>query len=84
MDYLFNNNAIVTQQKTASKGVGLAGMTFIVFLILKLAEIGAVASWSWWWVTAPLWMPFAAAIGIIVAILAIYLLVVGTGKLFGN
>lgn len=22
---------------------------------MKLAKIGAVAEWSWWWVTAPLW-----------------------------
>lgn len=27
---------------------------FIVFLILKLSN---VIDWSWWWVTAPLWMP---------------------------
>lgn len=28
---------------------------FFVFLILKLAQVGMVAGWSWWWVTAPLW-----------------------------
>ena len=28
------------------------GLLFIVFLILKLCK---VISWSWWWVTAPLW-----------------------------
>lgn len=33
----------------------LAVGTFLVFLYLKLAGIGAVATWSWWWVTAPLW-----------------------------
>ena len=36
-------------------GLGLGTILFFVFLTLKLAEIGAVASWSWWWVTAPLW-----------------------------
>ncbi len=40
-------------------GGGCLGMccvlTFVVFLVLKLAEIGVVAGWSWWWVTAPLW-----------------------------
>lgn len=40
-------------------GIGLFGMIFIVFLILKLCGIGEVATWSWWWVTAPLWMPTA-------------------------
>lgn len=45
-------------------GIGLAGVTFIVFLILKLAEIGSVANWSWWWVTSPLWIPIAIVVGI--------------------
>ena len=26
---------------------------FIVFLVLKLTD---VIDWSWWWVTAPLWL----------------------------
>ena len=30
------------------------GLLFLVFLALKLAEIGVVSTWSWWWVTAPL------------------------------
>ena len=38
--------------------------TFIVFLVLKLTN---VIDWSWWWVTAPLWAPFALVV--IVAIL---------------
>jgi len=33
------------------------GMLFVAFLVLKLA--GAV-SWSWWLVTAPLWVPVVA------------------------
>lgn len=40
-------------------GIGLGGMIFIIFLILKLAEVGVVATWSWWWVTSPLWIPLA-------------------------
>jgi hypothetical protein len=39
--------------------VGLGGLVFLVFLFLKLAGIGAVASWSWWWVTCPLWIGIA-------------------------
>jgi membrane protein implicated in regulation of membrane protease activity len=34
-------------------GMGLGTVLFIVFLILKL--IGSI-TWSWWWVTAPLWI----------------------------
>ncbi len=29
---------------------------FLLFLGLKLAEVGTVATWSWWWVTSPLWI----------------------------
>lgn len=55
------------KEKAASSGMGLGTMVFIVFLVLKLAEIGPVAEWSWWWVTSPLWIPLA----LIIAILAI-------------
>ena len=39
--------------------IGLGGILFVVFLILKL--VGTI-DWSWWWVTAPLWIPIAIAI----------------------
>ena len=41
---------------TSSEGIGFCGLLFIVFLILKLC---GVIPWSWWWVTAPLWIPVA-------------------------
>jgi len=46
-------------QTNTSNGIGICGATFIVFLVLKL--IGKI-DWSWWWVTAPLWIPAAALI----------------------
>lgn len=33
--------------------VGLSGLVFVVFLLLKLH--GDI-DWSWWWITAPLWI----------------------------
>ena len=38
----------------SSSGIGLGSIMFIVFLVLKLCD---VITWSWWWVTAPLWIP---------------------------
>jgi len=38
---------------------------FLIFLTLKLAEIGQVAAWSWWWVTAPLWLPLIVGLFVI-------------------
>jgi len=48
-----------------SGGISLSGLTLIVFLVLKLTN---VINWSWWWVTAPLWIP--VVIVIVLAILA--------------
>ena len=42
--------------------VSLSVLVFIVFLALKLAEVGQVATWSWWWVTSPLWIPICLVI----------------------
>lgn len=45
-----------TRVETASPGVGFGGILFVVFLTLKLT---GYIDWSWLWVTAPLWIPFA-------------------------
>jgi hypothetical protein len=36
----------------------------LIFLTLKLAGIGEVATWSWWWVTSPLWIPLVLVVGV--------------------
>jgi hypothetical protein len=48
----------------AGSGTGICGLVFIVFLVLKLTETGVVASWSWWWVTAPLWVPVITVLAV--------------------
>ncbi len=45
-----------------SGGVGLSTVLFLIFLVLKLT---GVIAWSWWWVTAPLWIPWAI-VGVII------------------
>jgi hypothetical protein len=39
----------------------LSTLLFVIFLVLKLA---GVIAWSWWWVTAPLWLPIVTVIGL--------------------
>ena len=46
----------------------LTGILFIVFLVLKLT---GVIDWSWWWVTAPLWIGIALWIVILLIVLLI-------------
>ena len=52
-----------------SGGIGICGAMFIVFLVLKLT---GTVGWSWWWITAPLWIPM----GVVVASLLFLALVV--------
>lgn len=55
------------ETKTTSSGIGLTGLVFIVFLVLKLTH---VIDWSWWWVTAPIWVPLAiAVVSVLVAVI---------------
>jgi len=65
----------MANSKSTSTGISLSGAVFIVFLILKLAEIGPVANWSWWWVTSPLWISIALVLSI-VFIVALFFIIV--------
>jgi hypothetical protein len=46
-------------------GISLGTVLFIVFLVLKLT---GTITWSWWWVTSPLWIPLALVIVFLVII----------------
>jgi phosphoglycerol transferase MdoB-like AlkP superfamily enzyme len=57
------------------QGSGLGFVLFVVFLVLKLTH---VVAWSWWWVTAPLWI----SAGLYVLILGLALAVAGIVAFF--
>lgn len=59
----------MSETSTASISVDFFGLLAILFIGLKL---GGVISWSWWWVTAPLWAPLATVIAIAIPALVIY------------
>ena len=42
------------EKQVIYKGPGILGLLGIAFIVLKLVGI---IDWSWWWVTAPLWIP---------------------------
>ena len=56
-------------------GIGLGTILFVVFLILKLT---GYIDWSWWWVTAPLWIPVVICLVVIV----IYVIILGIKEMF--
>ena len=39
---------------SSNSGIGVFGLLGVAFVVLKLTEF---IDWSWWWVTAPFWMP---------------------------
>ena len=51
----------------SNTGISLGTILFIVFLVLKLC---GTITWSWWWVTAPLWIPAGITL-ILIALVAI-------------
>lgn len=57
-----------SKKEAASGGFGLGTVLFIVFLVLKLT--GNI-DWSWWWVTAPLWIPLLIAV-LLLTVLGIF------------
>lgn len=43
----------------------------LLFLVLLFLKVTHVIDWSWWWITAPLWLPYAiifATIGFVLMI----------------
>lgn len=63
-----NNN----NKTAAGGGIGFCGLLCIVFIVLKL--IGII-DWSWLWVLAPLWIPAAITIAVILLFLIISFIV---------
>lgn len=57
---------MLTRQRGSAEatgtGVGIPTVLFIVFLVLKLTGL---IDWSWWWVTAPLWIPLALGLAVV-------------------
>jgi len=64
--YQFRTNNLMSENvQVQGGGIGLGGVLFVVFLVLKL--IGVI-TWSWWWVTAPLWIPFVIIIAVVIVV----------------
>jgi hypothetical protein len=44
---------------------------FLLFLLLLGLKLGGVIAWSWWLVTAPLWIPLLVLVLFLVGIVAL-------------
>jgi hypothetical protein len=59
----------MSNNSNSSSGIGLGMILFLIFMTLKLT---GYITWSWWYVTLPLWGPLLLALVImgIVALVA--------------
>ena len=68
--------------KTVNNGISMCSLLTIVFVTLKLC---GVIAWSWWWVLAPLWMPWAIAftvmgiIGLVIVAAKVIMIAISKG-----
>lgn len=62
------SNTASASASASSGGLGAFGLLGVVFVVLKLT---GVIDWSWWWVTAPFWLPTT----VVLACVAVFLLV---------
>ena len=53
-----------------SGGIGLSGLLTVLFVGLKLTNY---ITWSWTWVLAPLWIPVAIGVGLILIAVLMFL-----------
>jgi hypothetical protein len=61
----------MSNNNNSASGIGLGMILFLIFMTLKLT--GNI-TWSWWYVTLPLWGPALLAIAIVgIAALAAYI-----------
>jgi len=53
----------MSDNNSSNNGLGLGTVLFLIFMTLKLANL---ITWSWWWVTAPIWIPFASVMVLVI------------------
>jgi len=46
------------------RSLGISDYLTLIFVALKLAGIGVVATWSWVWVLSPFWIGFLIGVAI--------------------
>jgi len=62
----------MANENRSNGGIGLGVILFLIFMTLKLT--GNI-DWSWWWVTSPLWIPFALG-GLVIGVIGIIAIII--------
>lgn len=56
-----------SQTQSQSTNTGVSGLMMLTIALVVLKVLGYL-HWSWWWVFAPLWIPWSIVVGIILII----------------
>lgn len=67
MDVVDKTKTVVNVIKNRSS-IGFCGALTLIF---AAAKVFGFINWNWLWVLSPLWLPFAAVIGLVVAVFGI-------------
>jgi len=58
------------ESSSSSGGIGFVSLLQVCLIVMKLAGIGTVQHWTWWWVWSPTWIAFAV-MGVVVIVVGI-------------
>ena len=64
-----------------SKSGGSLGLCTVLFLIFLVLMLTGNIGWSWWWVTAPLWMSVALVATVLIGFLVVVAVAGGVSRL---
>ena len=66
----------MSTQPTPHPLAGLVpSLLLVLFVGLKLGEVGVVATWPWLWVLSPLWFPLALYLAVLLVAVLVALIV---------
>ena len=56
----------ISQSDNSAGGAGLLTVLGLVFIVLKLT---GYIDWSWWWVLAPIWVPYSIVLLVVLLVM---------------
>lgn len=65
-------------KKDSRFSINLTGGPFMLFILFMILQLTETIDWSWWWITAPLWMPLGILLGVLTvgALIAIIITII--------
>lgn len=62
-------------KKSVTFGLPVIKIATLLFIVMKVFNLGIVGGWSWGWVLSPIWLPFVALIALVLGFLVVTFIV---------